>query len=334
MKPDKLTKKDTLRFRLNRSRSVSGRLPRVMMSDDFGRSLRANAIPQSQRNIKNYYYPKLPLDIQPYINEWAGPSTSKKQIKKLNREIREQYKKNRNKKYKEMIASLPRFESRIKNNIGNIKVKIFDELRKRRRGLEWYIFTYLRLYYWPHGEIGRAYAAKNAYANIRALETMNFYSDVLVVEDFDEDYFQIVFDFHINRTTGNPQALFTIVPTSNLEEFRNISTEEKRKKCLYDGYIGNEDFQYDQETDGLFDEKDYIVDKMKVSTRPNGVFVHEFVDEFELVDHPEYIDELPMIAQEWLERYPNRPQNNDDFKSDPSIVSNELDMYVKYRKRY
>jgi hypothetical protein len=70
MKPDKVTKKDTLRFRLNRSRSVSGRLPRLIMSDDFGRSLRADAIPPSQRNLipQKYLMNKLPLDILRGLN--------------------------------------------------------------------------------------------------------------------------------------------------------------------------------------------------------------------------------------------------------------------------
>lgn len=332
MKPDKVTKNDTLRFRLNRSRSVSGRLPRLNMSDDYGRGLRAEALTQSQRkaNPKKFILNNLPLDILRGLNsEWFRPSNSNKEKEKLNKEIRVQYKELNRK-------SLPKFESRIRNNLNNLRIKIFDELQTRADRTAWYFFTYLRLWYIKdYGTLGNADIAKNAYANMYAIETKftdteKFYNDMITVGRQFEAHFQIVVDFHINLTTGNPQALFTIVPTSNLEEFRNISTEEKRKKCLYDGIIGNDYREFDDKTYRLFDDtgNERVAD-ITASTRPNGVFVHEYVGEFEYNDHH------PMYAQQLLAEYPNRPQNNNDYKSDLSnIVTNDIVVFSKYHTYY
>lgn len=48
-----------------------------------------------------------------------------------------------------------------------------------------------------------------------------------------------------------------------------------------------------------------------------------------------FIDDDPIEhAQLLLAQYPNRPQNNDDYKSDLSIVPSAIDVYAKYRNYY
>lgn len=351
MKPDKLTEKDTLRFRLNRSRSVSGRLPRLIMSDDFGRSLRANAIPKSQRTIQNYYYPKMPEEIKSKFYEWITPSYSEKVKKQLKKELAV-------KRIRKPIESNKTFESRIRRNAGNLKTKIFDELMKdpddeaTKR-----IFTYLQCFF--DGINMRTYAGTNAYANINAIETKDFNNNNnnnnRVELPLNGDNYKVVFDFHMNEDyEGYPQALFTIVPTANSAEFANISTEDKVNKRLYDGSITSEIWGYIAD-DSIFGGLDSYADlrgvlttagiveyyiqanhglrNIDVSTRPSGVFVHEYSDLFEhihLMENDEIEDFKEQIQSGLFFGDRKHPLNNDDFLSDPTIVTNMLDMFPKY----
>ena len=94
-----------------------------------------------------------------------------------------------------------------------------------------------------------------------------------------------MFDFHINVISGCPQALFTIVPTANVKEFNSITRKEKKKHGLYDGILSTfwVDYQVDKKT-VLTDTYVNFIGNMEVSTRPSGVYVHEYVDDFEMDD--------------------------------------------------
>ena len=310
MKPDQLTEKGTLRSRLNRSRSVSGRLPRLIMSDDFGRSLRANAIPPTQRTVRNYYYPKMPLDLQREVNEWAGPSEVKGH--QLIKEIPKKYNER-----KHNLENNATFERRIKRNLDNLQVKILDALRTSNDGDTKFSFTYLTMLYNDDGDLLRSYAGAHPSAvRVFALP-------------FNKNNFQVVFDFHINASYDYPRALFTIVPKRNLEEYKSIPTKEKVEKKLYDGMISSYFNGYEHDED-IFPERSHFraIQNLEVSSRPNGVFVHEYVEALD--SFPGMTMEDRQDRQETIEQFhPNRPPNNDDILSDPTVVTDLVNIFSK-----
>ena len=311
MKPDKSTHKNTLVSRLNRSRSVSGRLPRLNMSDDFGRGLRANAIHPKKRTMRNYYYPKMPLDLQREVNEWVGPSDSAKKRKEdLHTELLNTH-----------GTNIKMFEKRIRRNNENLTQKCI-EILKMAKDFKICLFTYLQIFNRKGGI--KTYAGTNVFSNVNAVKTGK--NDQHSLLPLTSDNFQVVFDFHINVISGCPQALFTIVPTANVKEFNSITRKEKKKHGLYDGILSTfwVDNQVDKKT-VFTDTYVNFIDNMEVSTRPSGVYVHEYVDDFEMDD----FDPGELEPGEFA----NRPLNNDDYLTDPTICTNRVDFFCKYRHR-
>lgn len=93
---------------------------------------------------------------------------------------------------------------------------------------------------------------------------------------------------------GCEYVLFTIVPTNNVKEFKNIPLQEKKKNCLYDGVIANGK----PYVKGMMSPPDdyLVVLEMDISTRMSGVFV----------------------------------KDDDDYDYDSSIVTNEAALISKY----
>lgn len=287
------------KMKSDRSRSVTGRMPRVNMADDFARSLRANAVPPSKRTMKNYYYPKMPLDVQREVNDWVGPPSPLKDKKELHRDLKDFF----HQTYWEEhdlndYHNKDLFEQRMRKNIRNIQIKLFDmmyDFMKKNAHLEATIIKFVFLYFLKRTRID----PYQCYAR-----------DTNTVALFDSDHFQIMFDFRINRdystTSYVPVLFFTFVPKNDMKEFKKIPYEEKKKRGLYDGYIFQDATMLPEKREKLtsmcFPADKGIFLKHKLTVLDIGKFVHEYVQE---------LDGEPQA--DWNEKYPNRPHNNDEL---------------------
>ena len=282
------------KMKSHRSRSVTGRMPRLKMSDDFGRSLRANAIPPSKRTMKNYIYPKMPLDLQREVNEWAGPAYSPSKKRHLNSDIlHHAHEKLHDIHFKsgEYEYSKIGFAKRMRKNLDNIRIKIFEAMfdfanypfRKRQKNEEERVD--LSYFYF-----------------LQQTKDGPFQCYVGSVEvPFNNDHFQIFFDFHLNTDDNAPQLLFTIIPNDKLSEFKKLSFDEKVHRRLYDGYITTPRGHYiisDLKKQMLFSNRRTFFAKT-IDTVLNGQFVPEYIRDF---------DGEP--KEEWVSKYPYRTHDN------------------------
>ena len=283
------------KMKSDRSRSVTGRMPRVNMADEFARSLRANAVPPSKRTMKNYYYPKMPLDVQREVNDWVGPPSPLKYKKELHGDLQSFF----HQTYLEEsdlndYHDITLFAERMRKNTRNIQIKLFGMVNNYMNNAV--------------DSAGIKFAFMNLWKPSRN-DPFKCYVGYTVVP-FDSDHIQVMFDFNINkdfRNGGNPQLLFTFVPKNEMKEFKKISFQEKKKEGLYDGYISTTDTgTYPESLQKIrstcFPNGEFAFLKRDFHTLSIGKFVHEY--EEELNGEPQ---------EDWNIKYPNRPHNNDEW---------------------
>jgi len=209
----------------NRSVSVSGRLPRMNMADDFARGLRADGITDPRkRTMQNYYYPKLPLDMQREVNDWVGPPSPLKDKKKLHADLQEY-----NVGTRRETLHRKSFERLIRKNLQYIQTKLFELMMDEKMKPGWEFVSYTQNFTYFHikrDNTENPQICYLGYSNSRAVP-------------LDINTFQIIFDFNSNKIPEHPFCLFTFVPNILVEEFKKIPFKEKTRRKLFDGTIAS-----------------------------------------------------------------------------------------------